>query len=184
MGTHEATFRKPPFIFPYRAASYLDTHYGATSTAVITQNDARTYPWIVTQPVILTRLGVDITSAGETGAVTRIALYYDDGSGRASTLLLDAGTVAADAIATPEITISQLVQPGVLWLTAVNQLCATTPPTLRTLSNAPIPGMPNSTFAANQVIQGYSGSPVAGAFPATFPFVGAGAAIRVSVKTA
>jgi len=187
MGTHEATFRKAPFT-PLRIPSgvYIGTAYGQTSTGLLTQNTLYAYPWAVPNPITLTRLSVDVTTAGEAGSVLRLGIFYDNGTTIPDVLLLDAGTVAGDAIAQPEITISQALNPGIYWLSTVAQVCPTTPPTVRILSVGAQPGVSNASLpGSGQTYQGMSRTGISGALPANFGAVTvASSPPRMTVKTA
>lgn len=82
---------------------------------------------LVTMPnlnVLIDQLSVQFTVAGTAGtALARLGLYDDDGTGRPGPLLVDAGTVAADAVALRSINLGAAVGPSsmVVWTACVTQ---------------------------------------------------------------
>jgi hypothetical protein len=71
----------------------------------------------------LTRLGAEVTVAGAASTVIRLGLRADN-NGQPGTLLLDAGTVAGDAVSASGVEITGLnlaLTPGRYWLTATAQ---------------------------------------------------------------
>lgn len=71
-------------------------------------------PFPVERDVTLDRIGVEITTAGAS-TVLRMGIYADDG-GSPGSLVLDAGTVDASSTGWKEITISQALTAGRVWL--------------------------------------------------------------------
>lgn len=149
----------------------------------------RVVPWIVSKRVTLTRLGVDVSGAGEAGAKVRPVLYADGGDGYPGALVVDGGQLAADAVAVPEATVSVVLEPGVYWIGAIVQAVVTTQPTVRAVSNWHPPIVittGTSAPAAAVTAVGYAATGVTGAPPATFP-AGQGAsgfAARIIAKAA
>jgi hypothetical protein len=80
-------------------------------------------------------IGIEVTTAGQAGAVLRLGIYIDSGSAPGA-LLLDAGTVAADSTGIKTLPISATLTAGWWWLAALPQNCPTTLPVTR----ACIPG--------------------------------------------
>jgi hypothetical protein len=69
------------------------------------------------------RIGIQVTSAGTTGAVIRMGVYASSG-GVPTVLIVDAGTIAADAIGSKEATISTTLEPGLHWTAIAAQVAA------------------------------------------------------------
>ena len=165
-------------IFPGGGAS---PSTGQTGTGTL-----RAYPWYLPHPVTLTRLGCEVTGAGNAGSLVRLAIYADTGALQPGALLLDAGTIDGATVGVQEITINQTLPAGVYWVGAVVQAVTTTQPTLRTTGQGPyalpVPGTP----AAGLVAAGYThGVAVTGAAPAVFsPGSPVGVIPRIHVRAA
>lgn len=155
-------------------------YYQATpsvSLSVITTGTGtfRATPFVVPRAVTLSRIGLEVTVAGDVGSLVRLGIYADNGSGYPDALVLDAGTVAGDAVGVAENTISQALTPGLYWVGAVAQNVTTTQPSIRgiaTTSGATAPQMPlsTSTPATNSLSSvGFAGLSITGALPSTFP---------------
>lgn len=167
---------------------YVTCSVNSAGTFQLINNGMRLYPWIVPNAVTLSSIGVEITTAGQTGSTVRLGLYSDGGLGMPGNLLADFGTVPGDVIAVPEITISQALTPAVYWIAQVAQGGATTAPTVRanvTSWSAPIP-LPHTGNAAGTTRSGYTHTgTVSGALPASFVFNGGATTFgRVYVKIA
>jgi lysophospholipase L1-like esterase len=171
------------------ATYFYPVSAGARGTsAMLGNSNMRAAPWQTERSVSLARIGVDISGAGQSGAVVRLGVYADNGQGYPGALLVDAGTVAADTTGVKEATIALALPPGLYWLVACVQDAPTTQPTVRTVANwtpdVPI-GLGTGTPVADAVIVGYAaGAPAA--FPASFPTgnAGSGSAARVFLRTA
>lgn len=96
------------YLFPMPIQTY-------TSFAIIAAT-LYTIPFLVARDVTLDRLRINITVAGAGGTLARLGIYADDGTIRPGNLVLDAGTVAVDAVAEVEIAIAQALTPGLYWL--------------------------------------------------------------------
>jgi hypothetical protein len=143
----------------------------ATSTASAGANNLlRFHPVVVTNAVTLDRIGMEVTTNGESGSKLRLGIYADDGSGwNPGALLVDAGQVAGDSTGFKEATISLAVDFKILWLAYVAQSSATTPPTVRTLGAVQTMHIPvtagGGSIAAAVIAHTQSG--VSGALPST-----------------
>jgi hypothetical protein len=168
---------------------YITCSPNTSGTFQLTNNSMRVYPWIVPNAVTLSAIGVEVTTAGNAGAVIRLGIYaHDPAIGMPNALVADFGTVAADAVASPEITISQALTPGVYWIAHVPQNAATTAPTVRangTSWPAPIQ-LPHTTNGSNATRSGYTHTgTVSAGLPSNFIFSGGAATFgRVYVKIA
>jgi hypothetical protein len=80
----------------------------------------------------LTALGVDVATAGSTGAVVRAGIW-EDSNGAPGALVADGGTASAETTGGKELSISETITSGYYWLGAVNQGSATTRAVLRTI---------------------------------------------------
>ena len=71
----------------------------------------------------------------------RLGLWLDDGTGKPGALLLDAGQVAGDSVATPAVTgLSVAITAGsIVWMGVVVQSVVTTQPTIRTAATPNYP---------------------------------------------
>lgn len=155
---------------------------GATSTLAPSNNQVRACPLFISKACTIDRIGVEVTIIGQVGSVVRLGIYSDDGNGYPAALLGDYGTVAGDAVASPEIAISQAMTPGLWWLAACAQNAATTQPTLRSISGVIPPLSLGATSAATSA-GAWTNAGVAGALPANFVAGGTPvAAVRVFVR--
>lgn len=115
-------------------------------------------------------IGVNVTTAGQAGALVRLGIYCDNGHGQPGQLLIDAGTVAGDAINKVETAVNLWVPAGRYHLAAVSQNCATTAPILSGSSGTLDPPIPLNSLAnawlTNQNCFAQSG--VTGALPSAW----------------
>lgn len=186
---------------PSSAGGYLPTFsfisgtyvllYGASggSTTGLTNQRLYTTPFYLPQSVSLTRIGCEVSAAGNAGAVMRIGVYTDIG-GMPGNPEIDT-TVAADAIASPEATISVTLAAGWHWAAACPQNAATTAPSVRTSTTVLPLGFLYSLGAAYVGAAaspgGYYKASVAGAFPTPYgtpPYTTIGNTPRLFFKVA
>jgi len=86
-----------------------------TSTGVNNTNRWTFEPYIISEPITLDRVALEVTTAGTAGKLARIALYTADDYWQPASLVQDFGTVAVDPSSVPSIasiTINQTLQPG------------------------------------------------------------------------
>ena len=145
-------------------------------------------PWRLVQPISIDRLAVNIALDGEAGCTVRPGVYVDTGNYAPGMLLVDGGTLAADAIASPEATVAADLDAGLYWVGGVVQAAPTTEPEVTVTAaaelDAPV-GSVTLADVAGAAVAGYSQSGVSGALPD--PFVADGvstAAPRVIVRLA
>lgn len=168
---------------------YSTASQGSATTGVWTSGQLRLAPFWLPNAVSLSKIGAEVTSAGDAGSVVRLGIYGDNGNGYPGKLILDAGTIAGDSNTVQEITISQALTPGLYWIGTASQVITVTAPTLRAINTGPAyPWMTlgTSTPSSNTSIVGYTQSSVSGALPAVFqttPSVVSGAT-RVFIKVA
>ena len=171
---------------------YLTTPHTATSTnGAMGNGTGRFSPWTVRRTMQLVRIGAEVTAAGEAGSVVRLGIYADDGTGYPGALVLDAGTIAGTSATVQEITIAQVLTPGLYWIGGVVQNAPTTQPTLRSIAmdlTGLVPLTGGTTPTVNHPAGvGFVGFGMTGALPSTWPTATpniSSQAIRVFVKTA
>lgn len=108
---------------------------GAVTTAVA---DAACYaiPILVPNDVIVTSIGLEVTSAGTAGALMRLAIYDSSTiTYLPNDLLVDSGTLAGDAVAYASAVTNLYLRPGHYWAAACYYTSATYP-TVRALTQA------------------------------------------------
>lgn len=69
-------------------------------------------------------MGINISTAGTAGAVVRLGIYKDDGTGIPGALVADWGTVDSSAGGVKNIAITTVLAPGLYWPCAVPQVAA------------------------------------------------------------
>lgn len=106
------------------------------ATASFGNGNARAVPIWLPRAVTLDRIGLEVTTAGATGALYRLGIFDDDGNGLPSTVRLDAGTVDAATTGAKELTISHLLGPGLFWLAGAQQGAPATNATVRVTNSA------------------------------------------------
>jgi hypothetical protein len=156
-----------------------------TTSATLGVGTLRLAPFDVPRAVTLTRIGAEITSAGDVGSKFRLGIYADDGTGYPGALTLDAGTIDGNSATVQEITINQLLAAGRYWVGGVVQGVTVTQPTLRTVSIATIDAGSASLFTAAQTVYGFAQGSVTVALPSpsfTVSVSGSGAMPAVFVK--
>lgn len=164
---------------------YFVPDYTGTGAATLTTALLRAVPFIVPNTVTLTKIGAEVTIAGEAGSKYRLGIYSNT-DGRPDALLLDAGTIAGDSATVQELTISLTLTPGVYWAAGVTQVVVTTQPTMRvSASGTPVIPIDNGTTVpgAGAVPHGWAIAGITGALPNPFgtPVV-SGSTPRIFVK--
>jgi len=114
----------------YYSTNVVGTSSGAASTA----NRLYLTPMYLPTARTVDRIGVNVTTAGATGAVARLGVYnaHPD-TGMPTTVLVDGGTVTVAAVGAAQVTVSATLH-GLVWL-AVTSGVATY--TAFTASNSP-----------------------------------------------
>lgn len=162
-----------PFAQPWASGRYyfLPPFASVTTSATMGVATLRAVPFWVPNRVTLSRLGAEITSAGDAGSKLRLGIYADDGTGRPGALVIDAGQINGDSATVQELTISQVLRPGVYFACSVVQSVTTTQPTVRTVSPQGL--LPNtdagtSIPGAAATAVGFSQSSVTAALPSVW----------------
>jgi len=119
-------------------------------------------------------IGLEVTTAGTTGAIARLGIYNSDSEYMPTSLLVEAGTVATTTTGWKEAALNLILQPGLYWLAMVTEVAQST---MRTRSNAASP--PNNWNYINsgvpwQITGAHGGCSqsglTAGSLPSTFTF--------------
>jgi hypothetical protein len=100
---------------------YTPPILGTPAGATLGNGNCYLMPIRVPNAYTLVRIGAKVTIAGAAGSVIRLGIFNDNGSGLPGALLLDAGTIDGTSATAQEITISQAVGAGVLWLALCGQ---------------------------------------------------------------
>jgi hypothetical protein len=84
---------------------YLVTGQRDTGSGLNNSGQLRLSPWVLSNPVTISRIGAEVTLSGDAGSKVRIGVYADDGNGYPGSLLLDAGTINGDSVTVQQITV-------------------------------------------------------------------------------
>jgi hypothetical protein len=120
---------------------------------------------------ILQALVGEITTAGSTGAVLRLGVYADDGSGMfPGALVVDAGTIDATVVGNAALTLSTalVLVAGKYWVGGASQGSPATAPVVRIVGTNGAVLMPSTTASASNIPTGAAQNSVSGALPSTF----------------
>lgn len=133
----------------------------SVATYAMGANSIRYTPWYLATSITLDRLVVEITTAGAAGKVLRLGIYNANTNWQPTSLVLDAGTVAADSLGVKTITINQALAAGRYMACAYSDGA----PTLRsikggsryfglssTLTSTPFLGLPRSFVGSYGVL--------------------------------
>ena len=90
-----------------------------TAAGALAANTAHIQPFAVKQTQTFTAIGIEVTTASGAGTLIRLGIY-NVANGVPTSLVLDAGTVAASSTGIKEITISQSLSQGLYALVAVS----------------------------------------------------------------
>jgi hypothetical protein len=155
----------------YVSGQYYFANTGALSATAQASGFVYAFPWVVTAPLSISKIGSECTIAGAATSVVRIGVWNDTGNAYPGTLLLDAGTIDGTSATVQDITLGSalLLGPGLYWVGTVGQVAAV--PTMRTALN------PDCRFnfaagtakpSAGTTLGGYYQSGVTGAFGGSF----------------
>ncbi len=136
--------------------------YGVT-TRLLTQGEQQAAPIWVPNTVTATSLKIEVTTIGSTGSVIRLGIYNDN-LGQPGTLLVDAGTVSGTTTGVKSATISQVLTPGLYWLSGCQQGAPVTTTTTRSV-NGGLALMEGPRVSGETYLRGcYSNYGITGAF--------------------
>jgi hypothetical protein len=149
------------------------------TTASISVNNLALTHISIDKTITLTEVGCNVTAIGTTGAVARLGVYGDDGTGHPSALLLDTGLYTGglfDAITTGNKTFTLdgasgrpsaiTLSPGRYWVGGVTQVAASTLTIVSGVSGGIASPNMASIFTANNTA--YLQGSVSGNLPSTF----------------
>jgi hypothetical protein len=170
-------------------STYFPFAQANTSTgATLGNGTMRLVPFFIETSVNFAGLVAEVTAAGSAGCTIRLGIYTRTGELTGS-LLIDAGTIAGDAIAVAVATASFTLPRGQYWAAGVQQGAPASPPTVRVCGSAGAPAiMPaaiSGTPSAGTTTFACSVASVTGALPSTFTSTTlTGTALRVGLKVA
>jgi hypothetical protein len=158
----------------YRSGCYYVLCEGGDSTQSPLNNTMYAVRLPVWRAVTLNLIGVEVITAGESGATVRLGIYSDETIQGCypGALLLDAGTAAADSTGRKDITISQRLPVGLYWAVVCVQNNSGTPATEIKMTSGYTPG---AAGLYSDLVNTFSGGfkentqATTGALPATFP---------------
>lgn len=162
-GTQQFAFQSGRVYFVPRAA--------ANSSNATTNGVLRVSPFCVPNQVTVSRIGAEVTVAGDSGSKVRLGIYADDGTGRPGNLVVDAGQIAGDSATVQGITLGTPVTigPGIYWAAWAVQSVTSVSPTLRTNQDIGMnmeAGTSDPTTGLN--VFGFLQNSVTGALPSTW----------------
>lgn len=134
-----------------------------TSTLALVANVVRYFPIVITTPITINQLALEVTTVGAGSTTARLGIYNADTDWQATSLLLDAGTVAVDSLGVKTITVSQILTPG-RYLFAIN---SDGTPQMRTVRGGANYLGYDSIIGASPFVTGIRGAQTYGAFPGT-----------------
>lgn len=158
----------------------------AATSATLGNGSLRVMPFYLPNAVTLSRIGAEVTAAGDAGSTIRLGIYADDGTGRPGNRVIDAGTIAADSATVQEIVIALALAAGIYWIGGAVQGVTVTQPTVRT-SSTMVLGVDAGTVipAAGNTDAAMIVGGVTAALPASFGAAApAGSSPRCFVKVA
>ena len=173
-------------VLPFLSGYYYRGTSTTAANSTVAANSTFYFPFFVPTTTTFDRIAIRTGSAFSGTSSVRLGIY-NNSSGKPSTVLLDAGTVAGtNNNATITITISQQLTPGIYWLAANSQTAATTNQYIGAAGQtgwSPFIGSSfNTSFA---VIQFYTQTGVTGAFATAGTLVdGTGGGINVFLRAA
>lgn len=151
---------------PQLKSGWLAAPIGETNTIACTVGNMLAVPFPVNRAVTVNKIGVEVTGTGASSTI-RLGIYADADDAPGD-LVLDAGTIDGTSATYQEISISQALGVGRVWLAACAQGSNTV--TLRGARYVSTAGIPSSGYAPySSYALRQSGTTTAGAFPASAP---------------
>jgi hypothetical protein len=155
----------------YRGKGHYYGPDGTPSTGTPPSNQLAMAPLNIDRVCLLQALVAEVTTVGSAGALVRLGVYTDDGSGLfPSALVVDAGTIDATVLGNSTITLGTAIPlaPGRYWVGGVTQGAPSTLPIMRIVGVNGGVIMPSSTASASNANTGAAQNSVSGALPSTF----------------
>lgn len=109
---------------------------GTINTADISEAVFRASPVFVPMRATFDRISCEVVTLGTAGAVVRLGIYRDTGSGLPGALVLDAGTIDGTQQQVHHKVINQALDPGWYWIGGATQGGALTRPVMRCIVGA------------------------------------------------
>jgi len=154
-----------------------------SAASALTVNQLMAMPIGIGNSVTLDRICCNIGVGGTAGSVVRLGLYADDGMGSPGALILDAGTINGTTTGAHEITISQALTAGWVWVAGVAQVAA--PQVARPQGMFQPFGYLSSTVTNSALASAYiHNGTVSGALPTLFLPTTTNVGFMVSVRAA
>ena len=150
------------------AAGEYITPPTSTNTSTRSNGTLHMTPLTLASAITIDRIAIEVTGAGTAGSVCRLGLYSDDG-GKPGALLVDAGTVDTTTTGVKEVTVSQVLSAGRVWLAAVQQGAPATLATVRTTLSSLWIGNSSASNVLGTPGNGLLVTGVTGALPSPFP---------------
>lgn len=144
---------------------------GVPATGTPSAGQLALAPVDIDRACILKALVCEVTTVGSAGAVVRLGVYTDDGTGLwPATLIVDAGTIDATVLGNTTITLTTAIAlpAGRYWVGGASQGTPTTAPVLRTVGTSGANFMPSNTASASNIPTGSAQNSVTGALPSTY----------------
>lgn len=182
--TKNMTFSQVPGNVPYftnKSGAYVQGQQGLSTSLTLVYGDLRLSPFIVTQPLAISAMGAEFTTAGDVNSVFRMGLYADDGTGFPGLLIVDAGSIStgtgnAGSVSTsgvPGVYMNTIgspptLEPGIFWIGGVVQGTATQPSMRVATFGSTFAGAATAVPGVGASQFGYLQLSVTGALPGTF----------------
>lgn len=162
-----------PLLIKRSVGKYLQPYGNTTGTVSVAVGSFTMCNMVIPYPgITIDRIAVEVTTA-VAGATPRLGIYGSTSEGLPGSLIADFGTVDGSTTGVKELTVSQALPAGRIWLVAAQQGSAAC--TLRGVTGidwtVPLTGSLATLFSSS--INGYQslGTSTTGAFPATAPSV-------------
>lgn len=136
----------------------------AGGTLALSANQVRYFPILVDTTITIDQFGLEVTAAGAAATTLRMGLYSADTDWQPTSLILDAGTVAADSLGVKTLSPTAFsLAPG-RYVLAINTDGA---PTVRTVRGGFRSGLVVIGLGTNIVLNFLRGVQAYAAFPST-----------------
>ena len=161
----ELSSRFAPIARRMKAGQYYGPSFdGLDTTGTANLNGLYTVPLVIgSASQLLDLIGIEVTTGGSAGAVIRLGIYADDGSGYPGELVVETDALASTGTGAVSATIDETLAGGLYWLGIVAQVATCI---VRCKNTASSLVGENSVGAAS--VGGYLQAGVTGALPATF----------------
>lgn len=155
----------------YRGKGLFYGPEGVPTTGTPSAGQLTLAPMNIDRVCLLQALVAEVTTVGSAGAVVRLGVYKDDGSGLfPGALVVDAGTIDATVLGNSTITLGTAIPlpPGRYWVGGASQGAPSTAPIMRTVGTSGAVLMPSTTASASNIPTGAAQNGVTGALPSAY----------------